>query len=392
MERDLTRLRAAVVERVEEHSAAMVQLSREIHDHPELGHAEREASRLLAARLTEAGFQVERGVGGLPTALRAVYPGPERPAVAFVGEYDALPDLGHACGHNLIAAASWGAAVGLARATGGELGRVVFLGTPAEEGGGGKIQMVERGVFRHLDACLMFHPHRRNELEFQARAAYPLRIRFRGRAAHAASAPHEGINALEAVILTFLGINALRQHLREEARIHGIITKGGVAPNIVPEEAEARFLVRALTTPYLEEVLEKVRNCARGAAQATGAALELEPDGPVYQPMRNNQILLDVFRANLARAGWQEPEAPPRPGGSTDLGNVSQVVPCIQPQLAVAPEEVAPHTPQFAAAAVSPWAEEVLRTAAKALALTGLDVLADGALRHAARQELRGGT
>ncbi len=361
-----------------------------IHACPETGYQEERASALLADRLEEAGFRVERGVAGIATAIRAESgTASNSPTVGYLAEYDALPEIGHACGHNLIAAASLGAAMAVAAvlaAPGGPSGRVVFYGTPAEEGGGGKIQMLEAGAFRDLDAALMFHPYHRNELEYYALGCYSLSFTFHGRAAHAAAAPHEGVNALDALILTFNGINALRQHLRDGTRIHGIVREGGIAPNIVPAKAVGEFYVRSDDTDYLEELVEKVKDCARAGALATGAEVEFALTGPVYAPMKNNRALLEVFMRFLP--DWRA-DAPPTPS-SSDLGNLSQLIPAIQPLLAISAANVPPHSPAFAVAAASERGRKVMLQAAVALALTGLKFLTDEELRERVRSDFQG--
>ncbi len=371
----------------------LAEVAAAIHACPETGYKEERACALLAGHLERAGFAVERGAAGIATAIRAEHGGATAagggPTVGYLAEYDALPEIGHACGHNLIAAASLGAALALAAALaapGAPKGRVVFYGTPAEEGGGGKIRMLEAGAFRDLDIALMFHPYHRNELEYFALGSYPLRITFRGKASHAAAAPHEGINALEALLLTFNGINALRQHVRDGTRIHGIVREGGVAPNIVPAQAVGEFYVRSDDPVYLEELVEKVQNCARGGALATGAEVEFALTGPVYAPMKNNQALLASFKRFMPDLAEDVPPTP----SSSDLGNLSQVVPAIQPLLAISEARVPPHSPAFARAAASERGRKVGLQAANALALTGLKFLADESLRERVTAEFQG--
>jgi amidohydrolase len=306
--------------------------------------------------------------------------------VAFLAEYDALPGLGHACGHNIIGTAAVGAALALAPLLSELSGSVHVFGTPAEETNGAKVPLAAGGAFAGIDAAMMIHPSGRTVLAAPSLAMDALEFRFRGRAAHAASAPHEGINALDAVILTFNAINALRQHVRPDVRIHGIITKGGEAPNIVPEEAVARFYVRAARRRYLNQVVEKVINCARAGALATGAELTVSNFEYSFDEMRNNSALAAAMEANLSRLG--EEVVPSGEGmGSLDMGNVSHVVPAIHPYISIGGPGLVSHTREFAAAAGGEGGVRGLMIGAKALAATALDVLLNAELRRAARAE-----
>jgi amidohydrolase len=257
-------------------------------------------------------------------------------------------------------------------------GTIQVIGTPAEEGGGGKAIMVDAGLFAGVDAAMMIHPGGRNLLGRLALTAYPVQIEFFGKPAHAAAKPEEGINALEAMLLTFNGINALRQHLRDDARIHGIITHGGDAANIVPEYTAADLIIRAADTPYATKVLEKVRACAQGAALATGARLEFRQSGPRYDARMPNPTLVALFRDNMLALNQEVEMATGNERmGSSDIGNVSQVVPAIHPYIAIAPEDIGGHTTEFREAAASPAGHKGLITAAKALAMTAVDLLAE---------------
>lgn len=365
----------------------LVDVSHSIHDKPELRFQEFKASALLAGELEREGFQVKRGVANLETAFiarKALRGG--RPVIAFIAEYDALPEIGHACGHNLIAASSLGAALAVG-SLGQELaGTVALIGTPGEEGGGGKIIMAANGLFRDIDAVMMVHPGNRTWVRTESLAARQFRLKFRGKAAHAAGAPHLGINALDALILTFNGINALRQHVKDDVRIHGIINRGGNAPNIVPDEAEGLFMVRAAEKGYHAEVVERFLNCARGAATATGATLSVEEEGPPYDPMKSNRVMEEVFKENLLALGLAE-SGMPDGIGSTDMGNLSQVVPAIHPTLALGDTLSAVHSIEFARAARSPQAGEYLKVAAKALACTAIDLLTRPGLLDEVKRE-----
>lgn len=365
---------------VELQKAQLVQLSLSIHANPELAFHEQKASAWLTGYLEENGFCVERGIAGLTTAFRATY-GQGRPAVALLAEYDALPQLGHGCGHNIIGVAAVGAGVASRSIIDDLGGSAVVVGTPAEEGLGGKIDMVKAGIFNDLDAAMIIHPNSLNMVSIEALACSTLDVEFFGRPAHAAGRPHRGINALEAMILAFTSINSLRQHIRGDARVHGIITDGGQAPNIVPAHSAAEFLVRAADIQYLAELQDKVLNSFKGASLASGARLEYTWRDKTYAPMQNNATMAELFKQNLESLGREVVPFEASLGfGSTDMGNVSQVVPSIHPTIAIAPTDVSGHTPEFAAAAASEAGHAGLIDAAKAMAMTLADILRPGML------------
>jgi len=348
-----------------------------IADQLELKFEEFKASKLLAEKLGDAGFATKLGVADLETAIQADHPAEsDGPTVAIISEYDALPGIGHACGHNLIAAAGLGAAIAVGAVKSDLPGKLVFLGTPGEEGGGGKVLMVDAGLFNGVDAAMMFHPSSRTVVDRKSLAITEVMIEFTGKASHAAGSPEKGINALDAVIQTFNGINAMRQHIKDGARIHGIITDGGAKPNIVPEHAAANFYVRALENDYRDELLEKLRACAEGAALAIGATLDFKIVGHSYKAMKPNRAIGDAFVKNLAQLG--EPLNPPPLDagmGSTDMGDVSQVVPSIHAYIQICDEDVAGHSREFAEASISQRGLDVMIIAAKAMAMTAIDVL-----------------
>ncbi len=376
-----------IVEAVDAMEPQLRAVSREIFEHPELNFEEVRASRRLADELRAAGFDVELGVAGLATAIRASHPSSSSGStVAILAEYDALPELGHACGHNLIAAAALGAALAVGRVKPELPGRLVFLGTPAEEGGGGKVLLVEAGIFRGIDAAMMFHPATFTAVDHGSLAITRVKIEFRGVAAHASASPEKGVNALDAVIQTFNGVNALRQHIRDGARIHGIITHGGDKPNIVPEYAAAEFYVRATETAYRDELLAKLEHCAQGAALATGASLSMSTIAWPYKAMRPNRSLGAAFTRHLEGLGWSF-DAEPLPLGSTDMGDVSQAVPAIHAYVAVCDPGIASHSRGFAEVAQSERGHQGMLAAAKAMAMTAVDVLTSPDLVRAARAE-----
>jgi amidohydrolase len=378
---DIDALKARACAAIDADGERLITLSHRIHAHPELAYNEVQASGWLADFLRERAFDVTPGIASMPTAFRAVA-GAGAPVVAILAEYDALPGIGHGCGHNIIATAAAGAGAGV-RAVIGELaGCVQVIGTPAEEVYGGKVAMIREGAFEGIDAAIMTHPGTREAVYAKALACAELRIEYFGREAHAAAQPERGINALEAMLIAYNSINSLRQHIRRTARVHGVITDGGQAPNIVPGHSAASFLVRAEDDEYLEDLKLRVIDCFEAGAKATGAKLELTWNPNQYAAMNTNPAIADVHRRNLARLGREVPEQEtPRPLGSTDMGNVSKIVPGIHPTICIAPTEVNGHSPEFAEYAVSAAGDKAVIDGAKALAMTAIDILADADLR-----------
>jgi amidohydrolase len=363
-------------------------LSKQIHDNPELGYQEVKAAGWLSDFLSKQGFTVERGMAGVETAFRATLETGPGPTIAILCEYDALPGIGHACGHNVIATSGAGAGAALA-ALRSRLpqGRIQVIGTPAEEGGGGKIKLIQGGVFKDVDCAMMIHGFDRNLLHQDLLGIVRVTLEFHGKASHASADPWEGVNALDACIQTFNAIAMLRQQVRPDCRIHGIITHGGTAANIIPEYAAANFYVRAPRIDQMWALYERVVACAEGAARAAGARLTVTQHDNVYEPLKSSRVLLDCFAANMKALGLVEGEPMPDRLGSSDVGNVSQVVPAIQPLIAIAPTGMAIHTREFAEAAVQPLARAGLVAAAKAMAMTTLDLLADPARVRQAKEE-----
>jgi len=363
-------------------------VSREIFEHPELKNEETFASQLLASELEAAGFQTTLGVAGLPTAIQAIHPAiSEGPTIAILGEYDALPEIGHACGHNLIAAGGLGAALAVGALKSELPGKLVFFGTPAEEGGGGKVIMVDAGLFEDVDAAMMFHPSAHTMVGRGSLAITEVEIVFHGKPAHASGCPEKGINALDAVIQTFNGLNALREHIKDGARIHGIIRDGGVKPNIVPEYASAEFYVRAQENDYRDALLVKLRRCAEGAALATGARLEFAEVGHSYKAMNPNQVMGERFLKHIEAFGIPRNPQKDNAMGSTDMGDVTQAVPGIHPYVQICEDDVAGHSREFADASESERGQVAMLAAAKALALTAIDLLRDADLLRRAKEE-----
>ncbi|MGG4382953.1 M20 family metallopeptidase [Priestia megaterium] len=365
-------------------------VSKYIGQNPELGHEEFKACKALTDVLKEQGFTVEIGTCDLPTAFTAVYdsqkPGP---SIGFMAEYDALPDLGHACGHNLIGTMSIAAGIGLSKAVAETGGKVYVYGTPAEETRGGKVTMAEQGIFNHLDVAMMVHPYYCHQKSGRSLAMDAIQFEFFGKSAHAAAAPHEGINALDGVLQTFNSINALRQHVKPDVRIHGVITEGGKAANVVPDYAVAQFYVRASTRAYVDEVTEIVKACANGAALATGTKLKISNYEFSYDDMQTNQTLSDVYTNNLISLGVSEQSITEDQGdhGSLDMGNVSQVVPAIHPYIQICDDYFVCHTHEFREAALSEQGREAMILGAQTMALTGYDVLTNQALLQKIKEE-----
>lgn len=370
---------------IDAQSATLEQLALAIGKNPELGFAEVEAARLLTNVLEEAGFQVTRGIAGLETAFCGTL-GQGSPNIALLCEYDALPELGHACGHNLIGVASVGAALGLAPFLLGLGGTLTVLGTPAEETGSGKVVLVEAGYFAEVDVAMMFHPSSHNLLMATSNALDAYEFEFTGKPAHAADSPEEGINALDGVISLFVGVNALREHLPDGVRIHGIISEGGTAANIVPARAVARFYIRAPQREMLDGITAKVLRVVEGAALMTGTAVHAREFELGTDNMVPNHPLALAFGANLQRLGVTEIEEFAQGRGSSDMGNVSRVVPAIHPYLSIG-EGLIAHTPEFAEASISPRALQTAITAAEALAYTAVDLLTDPLLLKAVQEE-----
>ena len=356
----------------------LVALSESLHAHPELGWQEHRSCAEVADELRRAGFEVELPYLDVATAFRAVRAprGEARFTVGLLAEYDALPGLGHACGHNLIAAMSTGAALGLA-AVADEHGIVVeVIGTPAEEGGGGKALLLERGAFRELDLALMAHPAPVDVAEAEPFAVTHWHVAYEGLAAHAAAYPWRGINANDAFLVAQVALAALRQQLPPSVRVHGVQTRGGEAPNAIPERTEGRWYVRAETTAQLLELEERVRRCFEAGALATGAELMIEPESARYAEMRTDEAALAHYRRNAIALGRDfdvDPDAATMNRASTDMGNVSQLVNAIHPYIGVG-GTASNHQPAFAEACVGPLAAQALRDGAVALAWTALDV------------------
>lgn len=380
-----------VLETIDRCADTFRHISLAIGNRPELGHEEVFASSLLSEELERQGFAVERGALGIPTAFIGVYDsGKPGPTVAFLCEYDALPEIGHACGHHLICSMSMAAAVGL-KAVMDQFGGIIRVyGTPAEETKGSKVPMADAGLFDDCDFALMAHPYHSFERSGESLALDALQFEFTGVAAHAAASPHEGINALDAILSLFNSINALRQQTRSDARIHGIIDNGGKAPNIIPDYASAKFYVRSAARSYTNELTAKVTRCAEAAALATGCSLNVSHYEYSYDELLTNETLSSQFNANLVEAGILAEEIESgKDNGSLDLGNVSVRCPAIHPYVKIVEERFTLHTEAFRDAAMTEKALERMIFGAKMLAATAYDVVADPELLARIRAEFK---
>jgi amidohydrolase len=384
-------LKVKVQENVDAVKQKIVEIAKYIYDNPEIGYQEYKACELLTAELSKHGFTVTKGVAGLPTAFRAALRGKtERPIVGILAEYDALPGLGHGCGHNLSAASAAGAAIALSKLMSGMNGTLVIFGTPAEEGvaknAGGKVVMLNE--FRELNAAMMMHALDTTTVTCESFNREALEIEFIGKAANAGNAEDasKGVNALEAVMLTWHAINSFRLLLKSDARVFGIITEGGVSPNIIPDRAATKIQIRVEDGEYFKEVIDKVKNAAMGAALATGAKVNIRPFANTYVNMLNNSALAEAFRTNLIALGMNV-ETLSRRGVATDMGNVSQVAPSIHPFIAIAPRGTAWHSVEAAKASASPQAYEATIKAAKAFGMTTIDILTNPELAKKIKEE-----
>jgi amidohydrolase len=389
---DVDPIKESVCRKIDSLRPEMAAMAHAIHSTPEIGYQEHNASRTLAGFLRTQGLDVTQPVAGMDTAFRAACTGqPGGASIAILAEYDALPGMGHGCAHNLIGTAAAGAAAALHAHIKDLKGSVIVLGCPAEEasvdGAGGKVRLIEAGCLKGIDAAFIFHPMPMTAVGGETSALVALEFVFRGRAAHAAGNPWDGANALDGVILTYNAINALRQHVRDGSRIHGIVTHGGDAPNIVPERAAARFFIRSQNTEYLKELRTKVENCARGAALASGTEIKINIVNNLYESVRTNLVLAEVLRKNVTKVGLKV-EGRKKGQGSTDFGNVSRTVPACDLSLRLG-DGIVPHSQEFLEAADSEAGYEVMIQGAKVLAMSALDLLLNPELPVKAGEEFK---
>lgn len=377
---DLEAAKDHVCAEVDRRAAALLDVSHRIHAHPELCYEERFAHDVLCDAIDAAGLAAERHAYGLETAFAARV-GASGPCIALLCEYDALPSIGHACGHNIIAAAGLGAGLAAATLATAFGGQVLILGTPAEEGGGGKQKLIDAGAFDGVDAAMMVHPADADLSSITAIAIHTMTARYYGRAAHAAAAPWKGANALDAAVLGYMNIAALRQHIQANERIHGVFTRGGDKPNIVPDYTEAQWYVRSGTLASLEPLKARVAAALEGGAAAAGCRVEIEWDEIPYADMIDNGPLLALYEGNAARLGRVVLDQSVSPVvGSTDMGNVSYAVPSIHPMIKAAPTGCAIHTIDFAGHAASSLGDDAVIDGAKAMAMTVVDLWANPTL------------
>jgi amidohydrolase len=372
-------------------SSEALELSHRVHANPEIAFQERQAASWTAELLERHGFEVQKPVGGLETAFVARWRGDRPgPVIAFPGEYDALPEVGHGCGHNLMCSSSAGAAIAVAKVLDRDFGgEIRFIGTPAEEAGNGKVVLIEQGTFDDVDIALQIHPNDNTSAETRTLAITELGVTFHGVLAHASADPWNGRNALDALVLLYTAVSQWRQHLKTGERVHGIITHGGAAPNVVPDMTAGRFYVRSPVDADLDAMIARFRARAEGAASATGCRVEID-ESPTNRcsTMINNPTLLSIWRRQLTGVGWEDGPIDPNLG-STDMANVSHVVPTIHPYLACAPRGTPGHSREFAAYAGGPQGDEMLLVAIRVLAGTALELLSDPRLVEQAWEELR---
>ncbi|MBV8774420.1 MAG: amidohydrolase [Deltaproteobacteria bacterium] len=371
---------------IDRYQEQVVSLSHAIHEHPELKFREHFACELLARAVRELGLEVQIGVGGLETSFRSKF-GDSGSTIAILAEYDALPN-GHSCGHNLIAGAALAAAAGLASMRQKLPGQIVLMGTPAEEGGGGKITLLQSGAFNGVDAAMMAHPADCEYSAIGVLAMQHLRITFQGRAAHAAAAPWNGVSALSAVLQTFQSVDSARVHFRDLARAHGIITNGGQAVNIVPQLAQCEFSARAITAKHADEIAERIRRCADAAAMSTGASVEHETMC-AYKNMISNRAMVQIYERNSETLGTITREAPPgTPTGSTDMGDISHALPAIHPMFQISEQGRGTcHEEAFVRYSDSERGYAAMIRVAKAMALTAYDLLSNPTALATAKAE-----
>ncbi|GAA0177391.1 M20 family metallopeptidase [Clostridium sediminicola] len=377
----------AIIERIEKE---LIELNEYIYKNPELGLKEYKAAKAHVDLLRAHGFYVQEEYIGIKTAFKAIKESEKTgPTIAYLAEYDALPGIGHGCGHNLLGTTSTGAGIVLGELISEIGGKVIVFGTPAEENFGGKVDMVNYGSFEDVDVVMLSHPMHKYIKSGKSLAMEAIQFTFKGKSAHAAAFPEKGINALDAAINTFNNINALREHIRRDARVHGIIKEGGIAANIVPDLAIAQFYVRATTKTYLQKLVDKVKNCARGAALAAGTELEIINYETSYDNMVTNETLMEAYSKNLRNFGIRDLEEGEKITGSMDAGNVSHVCPTIHPSFSISDKEVVAHTIEFAEASIQPLAYEGMKKTIGTLVLTAVDVLQDESLLKAIKEEFK---
>ena len=373
---DIAKIKQQVCLDIDNRAADLISISHEIHAHPELNYEEKFAHDRLTQYIADSKIKVDRGAFELETAFDVSVRGGSGPTVAVLCEYDALPGIGHACGHNIIAAAGLGAGVALSAVAEVCGGNLRLMGTPAEEGGGGKIEMARKGAFNNIDAAMMIHPSDQDLARMNAIAIQQLFVRYQGLAAHAAVSPDKGKNALDAAVLGYMNVAALRQHIRPTERVHGIFTKSGEKPNIVPREAEMYWYVRSDTIESLQPLKARIAKCLEAGAMAADCTISFDWEKFTYADLADNLPLLTSYVQNSAQLGRDLTTdfLPGTGGGSTDMGNLSYLVPSIHPMLQVAPHGVSLHSAQFAEFTASKEADKAVLDGAKIMAMTAIDM------------------
>jgi len=390
---DVVEMKKQVCQDIDQRASDLIEISHQIHKHPELNFEEHFAHDTLTQYISDSKLKVDRGAYQLETAFDVSVNGGDGPTVAVLCEYDALPGIGHACGHNIIAAAGLGAGVALSTVV--ELcgGKLRLMGTPAEEGGGGKIEMARRGAFKNIDAAMMIHPSDQDLARMNAIAIQQLFVRFEGLAAHAAVSPDRGKNALDAAVLGYMNVAALRQHIRPTERVHGIFTKAGEKPNIVPREAEMYWYVRSDTIESLQPLKARIAKCLEAGAMGADCTINFDWQKFTYADLADNLPLLTSYVQNSAQMGRDltTDVLPGTGGGSTDMGNLSYLVPSIHPMLQVAPQGVSLHSAQFAEFTASKEADKAVIDGAKIMAMTAIDMWLSPTLQTQVRQAFGAG-
>ncbi len=379
-------LRNGVLKRIEQSRRELFEISDWLYDHPELGSEEHKSVEYLTSYLRRKGFKISKRTAQIPTAFVASK-GKGSPKIAFLAEYDALPGIGHGCGHNLIATTALGAAIAVSETAKKINGTIMVIGTPDEEGrgkyAGSKVILAKAGIFKGIDSVLMMHGAARYSVGGQALAVKDIVIDFKGKTSHAAASPEKGVNALDAAILTYVAVNTLRQHVRRDANvvIHGIIAEGGKASNVIPDRAVVKYGARSTETKYVHELIDRIKNCARGAAVATGAKVTFSSNMPMYEGIKHNIALENLVARNLRKLGVkvQDPSETRRqmPRASTDFGNVTQVVPAVSLSTKICESNTPGHSTEFRDATKTSQGRKGLLTATKVLAISAVELMAD---------------
>lgn len=370
----------------------LTDISKSLYENPELGYEEFKSSRLLGDFFKIHGFELDMGIYNIETAFKAMYnSSKDGPKIAFLCEYDALPGIGHGCGHNLISSISLGAAVGLKSIIDQIGGTIVIFGTPAEETSGAKVALARQGAFSNIDAAMIVHPSPVTEESGSSLALTAVQFEYFGKSSHAAASPEKGINALEAAILTYNNINSLRQYVTSDVKIHGIIKEGGKAANIIPDYAAVQFYVRAAKNKYRDEVADRVINCAKAASDAVGTKLKVSYFEEPYDDLNTNKTLSKLFNQNLLALGESEIRSASASFGSVDMGNVSQVVPAIHPWLGIGDSDLALHTKEFADYTQTENGKNTIYKGACAMAMTAFDVIVSKEIQNEIKEEFEKG-